>query len=90
MAYIARTAVAGRAEAIAAATDSESTGCPCPAGGPRAQLRVAKVKVQPRRWGSDRGVTVLESPGGASASSRQRNLDRHWRNVRPPLQIPSA
>ena len=46
-----------------------------------AQLRVAKVKVHLDDVAPEAATRLLEL-GGASAASRQRNLDRHWRNIR--------
>ena len=85
------------AEAIAAATASEIDGVPDAqlaalpdarlAAVPdarlaaEAQLRVAKVKVHLDDVAPEAATRLLEL-GGASAASRQRNLDRHWRNIR--------
>lgn len=80
-AYIARTAVLDAAEAIGAATDSERNGAPDAALATEAQLKVAKVKVHLDAIAPEAATRLLEL-GGASASSRQRNLDRHWRNIR--------
>ncbi len=46
-----------------------------------AQLKVAKVKVHLDDVAPEAATRLLEL-GGASAASRQRNLDRHWRNIR--------
>jgi alkylation response protein AidB-like acyl-CoA dehydrogenase len=81
VAYIARTAVLDAAEAIGAATDSEVDGVPDAALAAEAQLKVAKVKVHLDDIAPIAATRLLEL-GGASASSRQRNLDRHWRNIR--------
>jgi len=81
VAYIARTAVLDAAEAIGAATDSEADGVPDAALAAEAQLKVAKVKVHLDDIAPIAATRLLEL-GGASASSRQRNLDRHWRNIR--------
>jgi alkylation response protein AidB-like acyl-CoA dehydrogenase len=104
-AYIARAAVLDAAEAIAAATASETDGVPdaqlaavpdarlaaerharlAPVPDARlaaeAQLKVAKVKVHLDDVAPEAATRLLEL-GGASAASRQRNLDRHWRNIR--------
>lgn len=88
-AYIAKAAVLDAAEAIAAATASEIDGVPDAqlAAVPdarlaaEAQLRVAKVKVHLDDVAPEAATRLLEL-GGASAASRQRNLDRHWRNIR--------
>jgi alkylation response protein AidB-like acyl-CoA dehydrogenase len=84
-ASIAKAAVLDAADAIAAAT--ESIGVGTPEGVPdarlaaEAQLKVAKVKVHLDDIAPEAATRLLEL-GGASAASRQRNLDRHWRNIR--------
>jgi alkylation response protein AidB-like acyl-CoA dehydrogenase len=80
-AYIARAAVLDAAEAIARATASDSGDGPDAELAAEAQLKVAKVKVHLDDVAPEAATRLLEL-GGASASSRQRNLDRHWRNIR--------
>ena len=80
-AYIARAAVLDAAEAIAAATASETDGTPDARLAEEAQLKVAEVKVHLGDVAPEAATRLLEL-GGASAASRQRNLDRHWRNIR--------
>jgi alkylation response protein AidB-like acyl-CoA dehydrogenase len=80
-ASIARAAVLDAAAAIAAATASETDGIPDAGLATEAQLRVAKVKVHLDAVAPEAATRLLEL-GGASAASRQRNLDRHWRNIR--------
>lgn len=80
-AYIARTAVLDAAAAIAAATDSEVDGVPDADLAAQAQLTAAKVKVHLDDVAPLAASRLLEL-GGASAASRARNLDRHWRNIR--------
>ncbi len=83
-AYIARAAVLDAASAIEAATDSVHPtfpGVPDAGLAAEAQLKVAKVKVHLDDVALDAATRLLEL-GGASAASRQRNLDRHWRNIR--------
>ena len=80
-AYIARTAVLDAAAAIAAATDSEVDGVPDAELAAAAQLKAAKVKVHLDDVAPLAATRLLEL-GGASAASRARNLDRHWRNIR--------
>jgi alkylation response protein AidB-like acyl-CoA dehydrogenase len=84
-ASIARAAVLDAADAIAAATESIGVGTPDAVPDARlaaeAQLTVAKVKVHLDDIAPGAATRLLEL-GGASAASRQRNLDRHWRNIR--------
>jgi alkylation response protein AidB-like acyl-CoA dehydrogenase len=80
-AYVARAAVLDAAEAIALATASDSGEGPDAQLAAEAQLRVAKVKVHLDDIAPEAATRLLEL-GGASAASRQRNLDRHWRNIR--------
>jgi alkylation response protein AidB-like acyl-CoA dehydrogenase len=80
-AYVARAAVLDAAAAIGEATDSEVDGVPDARLAEEAQLKVAKVKVHLDDVAPEAATRLLEL-GGASAASRQRNLDRHWRNIR--------
>ncbi|OBC12447.1 acyl-CoA dehydrogenase [Mycobacterium sp. 852013-50091_SCH5140682] len=80
-AYVARAAVLDAAAAIGAATDSAVDGVPDARLAEEAQLKVAKVKVHLDDVAPEAATRLLEL-GGASAASRQRNLDRHWRNIR--------
>ncbi|WP_135457125.1 acyl-CoA dehydrogenase family protein [Mycobacterium sp. DL99] len=80
-AYVARAAVLDAAAAIGAATDSAVDGVPDTRLAAEAQLKVAKVKVHLDDVAPEAATRLLEL-GGASAASRQRNLDRHWRNIR--------
>ena len=80
-AYVARAAVLDAAEAIGRATASDSGDGPDPVLAAEAQLKVAKVKVHLDDIAPEAATRLLEL-GGASAASRQRNLDRHWRNIR--------
>jgi alkylation response protein AidB-like acyl-CoA dehydrogenase len=84
-AYIARAAVLDAADAIAAANDSavrsNADGIPDAALAQEAQIKVAQVKVHLDAVAPEAATRLLEL-GGASAASRTRNLDRHWRNVR--------
>ncbi|MDT5063958.1 MAG: hypothetical protein QOK02_113 [Mycobacterium sp.] len=80
-AYVARAAVLDAAEAIGRATASDSGDGPDPDLATEAQLKVAKVKVHLDDIAPEAATRLLEL-GGASAASRQRNLDRHWRNIR--------
>jgi alkylation response protein AidB-like acyl-CoA dehydrogenase len=80
-AYIAKAAVLDAAQAIGTATASEVDGIPDAELAAEAQLKVAKVKVHLDDVAPEAATRLLEL-GGASAASRQRNLDRHWRNIR--------
>lgn len=83
-AYIAKAAVLDAAEAIAVATASASTtadGNPDAQLAQDAQIKVAKVKVHLDAVAPEAATRLLEL-GGASAASRQKGLDRHWRNIR--------
>ncbi|MGJ6122924.1 acyl-CoA dehydrogenase family protein [Mycolicibacterium sp. Y3] len=80
-AYIARTAVLDAAAAIAAADASAVNGVPDAELAEEAQLKAAKVKVHLDDVAPEAATRLLEL-GGASAASRARNLDRHWRNIR--------
>ncbi len=81
-AYVARAAVLDAATAIEAATASvDDAGLPDATLAAEAQLKVAKVKVHLDAIAPEAATRLLEL-GGASAASRQKNLDRHWRNIR--------
>lgn len=80
-ASVARAAVLDAAAAIGEATASAVDGVPDAALAAEAQLRAAKVKVHLDDVAPQAATRLLEL-GGASAASRQRNLDRHWRNIR--------
>ncbi|MGE2732414.1 acyl-CoA dehydrogenase family protein [Mycolicibacterium vaccae] len=80
-AYVARAAVLDAAAAIGAATASQRDGVPDADLATEAQLKVAKVKVHLDDIAPIAATRLLEL-GGASAASRKRNLDRHWRNIR--------
>jgi alkylation response protein AidB-like acyl-CoA dehydrogenase len=80
-AYIAKAAVLDAAEAIGRATASDTGDGPDPQLAAEAQLKVAKVKVHLDDVAPEAATRLLEL-GGASAASKQRNLDRHWRNIR--------
>ncbi len=80
-AYIARAAVLDAADAIAAADASMRDGAPDAGLAAEAQLKVSKVKVHLDDVAPEAATRLLEL-GGASAASRKRNLDRHWRNIR--------
>jgi alkylation response protein AidB-like acyl-CoA dehydrogenase len=74
-AFASETVVLAAADALDAATG----------GGPEAlheaSLRTAKAQVVVSELAT-RSAEMLFSVGGASATSREANLDRHWRNAR--------
>ena len=80
-AWIAESAVLAAADAVQAATDAAAR------GEPTDELRIAaalahcavKIHLDPASLAA---ASDLFDVGGASASSRARNLDRHWRNLR--------
>lgn len=80
-AFAAEAAVLAAADAIDVATASLRDGVPDAQLAEEAQLAVAKAKVHIDAVALDAATKLLDL-GGASASSRSRNLDRHWRNVR--------
>lgn len=80
-ASVARAAVLDAAAAIEEADASQVDGVPDAALAAEAQLRAAKVKVHLDAVAPEAATRLLEL-GGASAASRQRGLDRHWRNIR--------
>jgi alkylation response protein AidB-like acyl-CoA dehydrogenase len=79
--YAAESAVLIAAEAIDAAADSVLDGAPDPALAERASLQAAKAKVAVDGLAGGVGWTLFDV-GGASATKRSKNLDRHWRNAR--------
>lgn len=80
-AYIAKAAVLDAADAIDEANASMRDGVPDAERAAEAQLRAAKVKVHLDTIAPEAATRLLEL-GGASAASRKRGLDRHWRNIR--------
>ncbi|GAA3353644.1 acyl-CoA dehydrogenase family protein [Saccharopolyspora gregorii] len=89
-AYVAEAAVLAAADEIDAAYRSERLGSLDPALFAAASLAASKVKVHVDAIAL-RAATDLFEVGGASAASRSRNLDRHWRNIRTlTLHNPTA
>jgi alkylation response protein AidB-like acyl-CoA dehydrogenase len=80
-AFAAESAVLIAAEAIDAAADSVVDGAPDAALAERASLQAAKAKVVVDGLAGGVGWTLFDV-GGASATKRSKNLDRHWRNAR--------
>jgi len=80
-AYAAEATVLRAAEAQDAEADSVADGLPDPALADQASLEAAQAKVVVDELAL-RATARLFDLGGASATKRQKNLDRHWRNVR--------
>ncbi|MGV1049789.1 MAG: acyl-CoA dehydrogenase family protein [Solirubrobacterales bacterium] len=80
-AYAAEATVLRAAAAQDVEADSVADGLPDPALADQASLEAAQAKVVVDQLAL--GATArLFDLGGASATKRERNLDRHWRNVR--------
>jgi alkylation response protein AidB-like acyl-CoA dehydrogenase len=89
-AWIAESAVASAADAVEAAEAAVRAGEPTEEVGRAASIAICAVKVHLDRVATD-AATALFDVGGASASGRARNLDRHWRNIRTiTLHNPAA
>lgn len=69
------------AEALQRSVDSVADGLPAAEAAAEAQLAAARAKVAVDRF-SYATAAKLFDVGGASATQRKYNLDRHWRNVR--------
>jgi alkylation response protein AidB-like acyl-CoA dehydrogenase len=80
-AYAAEAIVLRAAEAQDAEADSVAGGRPDPALADRAALEAAEAKIAVDRIALASTARLFDL-GGASATKRERNLDRHWRNVR--------
>ena len=88
--WIADAAVASAADAVEAAEAAVRAGEPTEEVGRAASIAICAVKVHLDRVATD-AATALFDVGGASASGRARNLDRHWRNIRTiTLHNPAA
>ena len=81
LAFVAEATVLAAAETLDAAADSADDGIPDAKLANDAALAASKTKVILDDLGT-RAATVLFEAGGASASSRNKDLDRHWRNIR--------
>jgi alkylation response protein AidB-like acyl-CoA dehydrogenase len=79
--WIAESAVSTAAGAVEAAEAAVRAGEPTEEVGRAASIAISAVKVHLDRVATD-AATALFDVGGASASGRARNLDRHWRNIR--------
>ncbi|MFT4084556.1 MAG: acyl-CoA dehydrogenase family protein [Nocardioides sp.] len=80
-AFAAEAIVLAAADAIQAAFDSVVDGLPDPAIAEAAQLAAAQAKIAVDRF-SYAAAAKLFDVGGASATQKVYNLDRHWRNAR--------
>jgi alkylation response protein AidB-like acyl-CoA dehydrogenase len=80
-AFAAEAIVLVAAESIGEAAASLTDGLPDPELSLRAQVAAAEAKVAVDRF-SFKTATALFDAGGASATKRSYNLDRHWRNAR--------
>ncbi|MFJ3303909.1 acyl-CoA dehydrogenase family protein [Streptomyces sp. NPDC086549] len=80
-AYAVEAAVLSAAADIDAAYASERGGAPEPELFAKASLSAARVKVHADEVGLAAAAAIFDV-GGASAASRAKNLDRHWRNIR--------
>jgi alkylation response protein AidB-like acyl-CoA dehydrogenase len=80
-AYAAEATVLRAAEAQDAEADSVVDGEPGPDLADRAALEAAQTKVVVDQIALTATARLFDL-GGASATKREKNLDRHWRNVR--------
>ncbi|OZC49896.1 acyl-CoA dehydrogenase [Rhodococcus sp. RS1C4] len=89
-AFAAEATTLAAADAIDTAHASLNNGVPDAALAANASLRASEAKVHIDEIAT-RAATVLFEVGGASAASRAKNLDRHWRNIRTiTLHNPAA
>ncbi|GAA4696232.1 hypothetical protein [Nocardioides conyzicola] len=80
-AFAAKAIVLAAADAIQVAFDSVIDGAPDPRAAEAAQLAAAQAKIAIDRF-SYATAAKLFDVGGASATQKVHNLDRHWRNAR--------
>lgn len=79
--FAAEAIVLAAADRLQAAVDSVVDGLPTPEAAEAAQLAAAQAKVAVDRFSYATAARIFDV-GGASATQRVHNLDRHWRNVR--------
>lgn len=80
-AFAAEAIVLAAADAIQVAFDSVVDGAPAPALAEAAQLAAADAKIAIDRFSYATAARLFDV-GGASATQKVHNLDRHWRNAR--------
>ncbi|NTI78657.1 acyl-CoA dehydrogenase family protein [Rhizobium rhizogenes] len=80
-AYAAEAAILAAAAALDAAERTVVNGAPTPETAHQAALEAAKAKVVIDELAQS-AASALFDLGGASATQRSLDLDRHWRNVR--------
>lgn len=89
-AFASESVTLAAADAIDAAFDSLANAVPDAELAATASLRASQAKVHIDEIAT-RAATALFEVGGASAASRSKNLDRHWRNIRTiTLHNPAA
>lgn len=81
LAFTAESTVLAAAESLDAVAASVKAGVPDAALTTRASLRAAQAKVHVDEIAT-RAAALMFEVGGASAASRKKNLDRHWRAIR--------
>ncbi|MEV4421363.1 acyl-CoA dehydrogenase family protein [Patulibacter sp. NPDC049589] len=80
-AFAAEATVLAAADALDAAEATVVDGVPAADAATHASLRAAEAKVLVDELAQRAGGLIFDV-GGASATKRSRNLDRHWRNAR--------
>jgi alkylation response protein AidB-like acyl-CoA dehydrogenase len=80
-AFAAEASVLAAADALDAAEETLQDGVPDAAAAAHASLRAAEAKVLVDELAQRAGGLIFDV-GGASATRRSLNLDRHWRNAR--------
>jgi alkylation response protein AidB-like acyl-CoA dehydrogenase len=80
-AFAAETVVLAAADALECASLAREAGSPSEALDAEAALRAAQAKIIADELAIKSGALLFDV-GGASATKRETNLDRHWRNAR--------